>query len=98
LSTDSRPIKVANTAPSNNTRANEITIETEKTGKVTAVVAVMSIFWKNKCKLQRKNLGDEKLSGQKPESADFPEENCQNQESFCKKQEQAGNQKKQHLY
>ncbi len=44
LSTDSHPIKVAYTAPSNNMRANEIVIETAKTGKVTEVVEVMSIF------------------------------------------------------
>ncbi len=44
LSTESHPIKVANTAPSNNMRADEIMIETAKTGKVTAVVVVMSIF------------------------------------------------------
>ncbi len=46
MSAESRPIKVANTAPSNNTRANEIAIETSKTSKVSAVVAVMSIFCK----------------------------------------------------
>ncbi len=41
-----RPIKVANTALSETTKADEIAIETAKTGKVTAVVAVMSIFSK----------------------------------------------------
>ncbi len=44
LLTEPRPIKVANTAPSETTRADEIAIKTAKTGKVTAVVAVMSIF------------------------------------------------------
>ena len=39
-----RPIKVANTALSKTTKADEIAIKTAKTGKVTAVVAVMSIF------------------------------------------------------
>ncbi len=43
LSTGPRPIKVANTAPSETTRADEIAIETAKTGKVTAVAAVMSM-------------------------------------------------------
>jgi hypothetical protein len=43
LSTESGPIKVADTVPSNNMGADEIAIETAKTGKVTAVVAVMSI-------------------------------------------------------
>jgi hypothetical protein len=37
-------IKVANTASSETTRANEILVKTAKTGKVTAVVVIMSIF------------------------------------------------------
>jgi hypothetical protein len=48
LSTEPRPIKVANTAPSETTKANEIAIKTATTGKVTAVVAVFS---KRKIKL-----------------------------------------------
>jgi hypothetical protein len=75
LSTEPRPIKVANTAPGETTRANEIAIETAKTGKVTAVVAVMSIFSKKKCKSQNANCGNEKPSCQKSESANSPEEN-----------------------
>ncbi len=44
-----RPIKVVKTgALSEPTKADEITKETTKTGKVTAVVAVMSIFKKKK--------------------------------------------------
>jgi hypothetical protein len=43
LSTEVRPIEVVNTATSNNIRANEIAIETAKTGKVTAMVAAMCI-------------------------------------------------------
>jgi hypothetical protein len=39
-------IKVATTAPRDIMRAYEIAIKTAKTGKVTAVVAVMSIFCK----------------------------------------------------
>ncbi len=39
-------IKVANTAPSETTRVDEIVIETAKTSKVTAMVAVMIIFTK----------------------------------------------------
>jgi hypothetical protein len=42
-------IKVATTAPSKTTRAAEIAMETAKTGKVTAVVAVMSIFSEKRC-------------------------------------------------
>jgi hypothetical protein len=37
-------IKVANTASSETTRANEIAVKTTKTSKVTAVVVIMSIF------------------------------------------------------
>jgi hypothetical protein len=50
LSTEPCPIKVTDTAPSETTRADEIAIETAKTGKVTAVVALMSIFRKKGCK------------------------------------------------
>jgi hypothetical protein len=46
LSTESCRIKVFDTAPSDNTRADEIAIDTTKTGKVTKVVAVMSIYCK----------------------------------------------------
>ncbi len=48
-STEPHPIKVAATAPSDNTRADEIAIETAKAGKVTAVVAVMSMFCIKRC-------------------------------------------------
>jgi hypothetical protein len=46
LSHNPRPIKVVNTALSETTKADEIVSETAKTGKVTAEVAVMSIFKK----------------------------------------------------
>jgi hypothetical protein len=46
LSTEPSPIKVTNTAPSETMMADEIAIETAITGKVTAVVVVMSIFSK----------------------------------------------------
>jgi hypothetical protein len=46
LSHKPRPIKVVNTALSIATKADEIAKETAKTGKVTMVVAVMSIFKK----------------------------------------------------
>jgi hypothetical protein len=74
-STEPRPIKVTATAPSETTRANEIAIKTAKTGKVSAVVAVMSIFCKKRCDLQSTNLKNEKPSRQKMESAYFLEEN-----------------------
>jgi hypothetical protein len=65
LSTESRPIKVANTAPRKTMRAIKVAIETAKTGKVTAVVAVMSIFSEKICKLQSGNCKNEKPSCQK---------------------------------
>ncbi len=46
-----RPIKVVETALSETMKADEIVSKTAKTGKVTAVVAVMSIFKKTRCKL-----------------------------------------------
>ncbi len=51
LSTEPHTIKVVGTAPRNNMRADEIAIKTAKTGKVTAVFAVMSIYRKQKCNL-----------------------------------------------
>ncbi len=62
MSTEPHPIKVVNTAPSENIRANKIAIETAKTGKVTAVVVVMSIFCKKKCNSRSADSGDETLS------------------------------------
>jgi hypothetical protein len=70
-----RPIKVANSALSETMEADEIAIETAKTGKVTAVVMVMSIFSRKRCKLRSANLGNEKPSCQKAERAGFLEEN-----------------------
>jgi hypothetical protein len=56
-------------------KADVIAIETAKTGTVTAVVMVISIFSEKRCKLRNTNLGNEKPSCQKAESANFPEEN-----------------------
>ncbi len=84
-STEPRPIKAVDTAPSQSTRANEIAIETAKSGKVTAVVAVMSIFSKNRCKLRSTNCKNEKPSCQKVERANFPEEISADQETFLKR-------------
>jgi hypothetical protein len=75
LSTEPHLIKVAATAPIDNMRTNEIAIETARTGKVTAVVTVMSIFCKKSCNLQNAKSEDKKLSCQKAERANFPEEN-----------------------
>jgi hypothetical protein len=61
-STDPCLIKVATTAPSDTTRADGIAIKTAKTGKVTAVVAVMSIFSTKRCNWWNAKSGDEKPS------------------------------------
>ncbi len=77
-----RPIKVVNTALSKTTKADEIASKTAKTGKVTAVVAVMSIFKKKRCELRSANLGKERPSLQKAEKANIPEENTRGSRSF----------------
>ncbi len=78
-------IKVTNTALSETTKADEIAIETAKTGKVTVVVVVMSIFSEKRCKLRSANLGNEKPSCQKLERADFLEENTRELRSLSQK-------------
>ncbi len=79
-----RPIKVAKTALSETTKADEIAIETAKTGKVTAVVAVMSIFSRKRCKLRSANLRNEKHSYQKAEEPIFRRKLPTDQEAFLK--------------
>ncbi len=66
-----RPIKVVGTAPSETTKADEIASETTKTRKVTAVVAVMSIFKRKRYEVWSANLGSERPSRQKAERANF---------------------------
>ncbi len=56
-------------------KADEIAIKTAKPSKVTAVVEVMSIFSRKKCKLRSANLGNERPSRQKAERANISEEN-----------------------
>ncbi len=71
LSDKPLPIKVDDTAPSETTRADEIAIKTAKTGKVTVVVAVMSIFSEKRCKLRSANCGNKKPSCQKGRKCHF---------------------------
>jgi hypothetical protein len=85
LSTEPCLNKVANTAPSKTTRAVEVAIKTAKTRKVTAVVTVMSIFKKKKCKLRSANCRNEKPFCQKAENADFQEENTRRSRSLSLK-------------
>ncbi len=79
------PIKVVDTALSETTKADKIASETAKTGKVTAVVAVMSIFKKKRCKLRSANLENERPSRQKAERANFLEENIPGSRSLSQK-------------
>jgi hypothetical protein len=85
LSHKPRSIKVVDTAFSETTKADESAIETAKTRKVTAVVAVMSIFKKKRCKLRSANLGNERPSRQKVERANFLEENTRGSRSPSQK-------------
>jgi hypothetical protein len=66
-------------------KANEIASKTAKTGKVTVVVAAMSIFKKKRCKLQSASLRNERPSCQKAERANFPEENTRGSRSLSQK-------------
>jgi hypothetical protein len=80
LSHKPRTIKVVKTALSVATKADEIALETAKTGKVTAVVAVMSIFKKKKYKSRSAILGNERPSHQGAERANFSQEiSCKSQ-------------------
>jgi hypothetical protein len=87
LSHKPRLIKVDNTALSETKKADQITIETAKTGKVTAVVAVMCIFSRKQSELRSANLGNKKPSCQKAER--FWREIPADQEALLKNQEKA---------
>ncbi len=80
-----RPIKVVDTALSIATKADEIAKETAETGKVTAVVAVMSIFKRKRCKLRSAGLGNERPSCQKSERANFLQENTRGSRNLSQK-------------
>ncbi len=85
MSSEPHLIKVANTSSNETMRADEIAIKTVKTGNVTAVVAVMSIFSKKRCKLQSANCRNEKPSCQKAEQDNFPEENSRRLRNLSQK-------------
>jgi hypothetical protein len=57
----------------------------QKTGKVTVVVAVMSIFKRKRCKLRSASLGNEKPSHQKAERANFLLENTHGSQNLSQK-------------
>jgi hypothetical protein len=78
-------IKVVNTALSIATKADEIAKESAETRKVTAIVAVMSIFKRKKCKLRSASLGNERPSCQKAERANFLQENTRGSQNLSQK-------------
>ncbi len=84
-----RPIKVVDTALSETLKADEIASETAKTGKVTAVVAVMSIFKKKRCKLRSASLGNERFFAKRRKEPIFWRKIPADQEAFLKNQEKA---------
>jgi hypothetical protein len=79
------PIKVVDTALSVATKADEIAKETAKTRKVAAVVAVMSIFKRKRCKLRSASLGNERPSCQKVERAIFLQKNTRGLRNLSQK-------------
>jgi hypothetical protein len=85
LSHKPHPIKVVDTALSETTKADGIARKTAKTGKVTVVVTVISIFKKKRCELRSTNLGNERPSCQKAERANFLEENTHGVRSLSQK-------------
>jgi hypothetical protein len=85
LSHKPRPINVVETALSVAMKADEIAKETAKTGKVTTVVAVMSIFKKKKFKLRSAILGNERPSHQRAERANFLQENTRGLRNLSQK-------------
>jgi hypothetical protein len=79
-----RLIKVVCTALSETTKADQIAIESGKTRKVTAVVAVMSIFNRKKCKLRSANLRNERPFAKRWKEPIFQRKICPDQEAFLK--------------
>jgi hypothetical protein len=75
ISTDSRLIKVVNTAPRKTMKADDIANETAKTGKVTVDVSVMGFYCRKKCNSWSANPGNNKPSYHKAESGEFLEGN-----------------------
>ncbi len=94
LSHKPHPIKVVDTAFSETMKADEIAKDTTKTGNVTAVVAVMSIFKRKRCKLQSASLGNERPSRKKAERAIFLQENTRGLRNLSQKSRKGWMQKK----
>jgi hypothetical protein len=74
-------------------RANEVAIETAKSGKVTAVVAVMSIFSKKRCKCGALIAEMRSLLTKRQKVSIFWREIPTDQETFLRNLEKAGYQR-----
>jgi hypothetical protein len=85
MSTDSCLIKVADTAPSNTKRADKIANETAKTGKVAAMVAVMSIFVERNASRAELILEMRSLLASRKKVLSFSRKISANQETFLRK-------------
>ena len=82
-----RPIKVVETALSVAMKADEIALETAKTGKVTAVVVVMSIFKKKSANCGALFLEIRGLLAKERKEPIFCSKFPTNRKTFLKKQE-----------
>ncbi len=92
-----RSIKVVNTALSETKKTDEIASETAKTGKVTAVVAVMSIFKKKDANCGALVSKMRSLLAKRRKELIFQRKIPTDQEAFLKNQEKAGYRRNQRL-
>ncbi len=85
-----RPIKVVETALSVAMKADEIALETAKTRKVTAVVAVMSIFKKKSANCEALFSEMRGLLAKERKEPIFRRKFPVNRETFLRKREKVG--------
>ncbi len=90
LSHKPRPIKVVNTALSVATKADKIAKETAETGKVSAVVAVMSIFKRKNANCGALVSEMRGLLAKRQKEPIFCRKIPADRETFLKKQEKVG--------
>jgi hypothetical protein len=93
LSHKPRPIKVLGTALSETTKADEIVSETAKTGKVTAVVAVMSILKRKDANFGALILVIRSLLAKRQKELNLRRKIPADPETFLKNREKAGYQR-----
>jgi hypothetical protein len=90
LSHEPRPIKVVDTALRETVKADEIVNKTAKTGKVTAVVAVMSIFKKKEANCGALVLEIRGLLAKRQKEPIFCRKIPADRKTFLKNQEKVG--------